>query len=81
MKKDPSFTFLTFEYSLKQLGIRDKYKSLPPFGDSQSFLMGKKSSKVKELLKVFDSGKKKIRRNGKLKKILLKWGFGSGKGF
>ncbi len=71
----------SFEYSLKQLSIRDKYKSLPPFGDSKSFLMGKKSLKIKELLEVFDKGKKKIRGNGKLKKILLKWGFGSAKGF
>jgi polar amino acid transport system substrate-binding protein len=66
---------LSYDYLLTQWGWDQKYTRFPPFDESRSFLMGKKTPHVKNLLRVFDEGKRKLRHNGRLKQIMIKWGF------
>ncbi len=72
---------LSYDYMLKQWGWAHRFKRFPPFDESRSFLMGRKTPQVKQLLGVFDEGKRKIRENGMLKQIMTKWGFGHLKNF
>ena len=62
------------EYLINQKGWHDKYKRYF-FDESLSYLISPKSSKGRKMLDMFDRGKNIIRSNGKLKKILDKWGF------
>ncbi|MFC1886175.1 substrate-binding periplasmic protein [Thermodesulfobacteriota bacterium] len=66
---------IVFDYYLKQHGITDKYKKLPPFDSVTEYLAGMKTNPhVKNLLDVFDTGKREIKRNGTMDKINTKWG-------
>ncbi|MCP4020918.1 MAG: amino acid ABC transporter substrate-binding protein [Desulfobacteraceae bacterium] len=67
---------LSYDYNLHKLGMADKFKRMPPFDESKSFVMGKKNPKVENLLSIFDQGKAKLKESGKLKEIMIKWGFG-----
>jgi polar amino acid transport system substrate-binding protein len=65
---------IPYDYALKQANMVSKFKKLPSFGDSKEYLVGLKSnSKAKELLNVFDTGKRKIVQNGIFDKIEQKW--------
>jgi polar amino acid transport system substrate-binding protein len=70
--------FLGYEYNcdyiLKQNGMQKEFKKFPAFGSSLEYLVALKTNpKGKELLRVFDEGKRKLRKSGKLDKIKQKW--------
>lgn len=66
---------LSFQYFLKENGWSEKFRSLPPFDTSRSFLMGRQLPATQLLLDQFDRGMDIIRKNGTLQEILRKWGF------
>jgi polar amino acid transport system substrate-binding protein len=68
---------LNFDHALKIIGKHGIYKKLPVFDTASEYLAGsKKRPNIKKILQDFDTGKRKIIKNGKFKKINIKW-FGS----
>ena len=70
--------FLGYEYNwdyvLKQENWETKYRKLPAFDSSAEYLVALKSNpKGIEILKSFDTGKKRLIKSGKLEIIKNKW--------
>lgn len=64
----------TWDYVLKKNGWEDKYRKLPVFDSTNEYLVALKTNPHSiELLKVFDSGKRRLLQNGKMKKIEDRW--------
>ena len=63
-----------WDYVLKQQGWKDRFRKLPSFDSTAEYLVTLKSNpNAKNLLKVFDSGKKQLIKNGRLEEIKKKW--------
>ncbi|MEE8077335.1 MAG: transporter substrate-binding domain-containing protein [Candidatus Binatia bacterium] len=70
--------FLGYEYNwdyvLKQENWETKFRKLPAFDSSAEYLVALKSNpNGKEILKAFDTGKKRLIKSGKLESIKSKW--------
>ncbi len=63
-----------FEYELIRISKTDKFSRSKVIDTINDKMMAGKNEKSRELLKVFDEGKKAIRDNGKLAEIDKKWG-------
>ncbi|MCP3926076.1 MAG: transporter substrate-binding domain-containing protein [Desulfobacterales bacterium] len=64
----------SWDYILKKKKWSYKFVKFPSFDSSSEYLVTlKKNLNGKELLKAFDTGKKRIIKNGKLNKIKVKW--------
>jgi ABC-type amino acid transport substrate-binding protein len=75
--------FLGYEanwgFTLKQHNWNHKFKKLPAFDSTAEYLVTIKSNpNGKEFLKDFDTGKRRLIKNGKFRKITSKW-FGNSK--
>ncbi|MDD2717402.1 MAG: transporter substrate-binding domain-containing protein [Candidatus Wallbacteria bacterium] len=65
---------IPFDYTLKQNGISDKYRKLPPFDAEFEYLIGSKSNpSAQKILDLYLQGRKKIEQNGIFSKIKSKW--------
>jgi len=65
---------ITFDYALKKAGMSHKIKKLPPFDNSEEFLIGlKKHPQAKRLIEDFNRGREIIIHNGVFEKINKKW--------
>lgn len=63
-----------WDYVLKQQGWKSKFKKLPIFDSTSEYLISLKNNpKGKELLEVFDLGKRKLIKSGRLEEIKHKW--------
>lgn len=68
-----------WDYILKQQNWTDKFKKLPTIGSTKEYLATLQNNpKGKEFLKDFDTGKRRIIKNGTFGKITRKW-FGNSK--
>jgi len=70
--------FLGYEYNcdyiLKQNGMKKEFKKFPAFDSSSEYLVALKTNpRGKELLRVFDEGKRKLKKSGRLDIIQKKW--------
>lgn len=64
----------TWDFFLKKYGWEDKYRKLPVFDSTNEYLVALKTNpRSIELLKIFDSGKRKLYQTGKLKEIEERW--------
>ncbi|WP_028865475.1 substrate-binding periplasmic protein [Psychromonas aquimarina] len=63
-----------WDYILQRQNWHDKYRKLDAFGSTSEYLAALKSNpKGKEFLSAFDQGKKRLRKNGRLEQIRIKW--------
>lgn len=63
-----------WDYVLKQKNWTTKFRKLPVFDFSAEYLVALKDNpNGKEILKAFDTGKKRLIKSGKLEKIKKKW--------
>ncbi|MCG8638371.1 MAG: transporter substrate-binding domain-containing protein [Desulfobacterales bacterium] len=70
--------FLGYEYNwdyyLSREGTGHKFRKMPVFDTSHEYLVAlKKNPNGKELLNVFDTGKKRLVRNGRLDAMRIRW--------
>lgn len=65
---------ITYDYVLRQEGLENEFKKLPPFHYINEYIMGLKTNEnVNELLNEFDKGMEIIIENGTYLKIQDKW--------
>jgi ABC-type amino acid transport substrate-binding protein len=65
---------IVYDYELKKHNMMNDFKKFPPFDSAKEYVVGQKGTlKTKELLKIYDQGKKLLILNGKLKKLSKKW--------
>lgn len=65
---------LVFDYVLKEHGIRERYRKLPPFDRNDEYLAGARSNPLAvQILEDFDKGKRRIVQSGLFEEISSKW--------
>lgn len=63
-----------WDYVIDHNRLSDKFVKYPPFFNDYEYLAALKSSKKgRELLKIFDEGKKRLIKKGKIKELQDKW--------
>lgn len=63
-----------FDFALAQYGAAMRFDKLPVFGGTFEYAVGSQSNpRAEELLRVFDSGKRRIEKNGLLKQLQQHW--------
>jgi len=64
---------INFDYTLEKNNMKSLFKKLPSFDSCEEFIVGLKNTRILQILKDFDEGKKKIIMNGTFDKIVKKW--------
>ncbi len=65
---------LVFDHVLKQHGMLDRYRKLPPFDRSDEYLAGARTNPVAmQILEDFDHGKRRIVQRGLFQEIASTW--------
>jgi len=64
---------INFDYTLEKNNMKSLFKKHPAFDKCEEFLVGPKNTRILQILKDFDEGKKKIIMNGTFDEIIEKW--------
>ena len=65
---------LSHDYQLRQWGWSERFRKLPPFNTSRSYLMGRNDkTETLRLLQAFDAGNRQLREEGALNALEERW--------